>query len=90
MTEYCDIVFKFPAVGVARKLGLEEFMRLNAWVGIRIDTLEIRNTEGYVEGECLKEDWDYVVAFCEATEAVKIVRWTMAERAYEADWEGEE
>lgn len=52
MTEYYDIAFEFP-LGVALKLVLDELARLHALVDLNLDTLEIGDTEGYVEGQCL-------------------------------------
>lgn len=89
MTEYYDIAFKFP-LGVALKLVLDELARLNALIDLNLDTLEIGDTEGYVEGQCDKDDWDDIVAMCEANEAVKIDYDEMGLWAYESDGEGDE
>lgn len=91
MTEYYDIAFKFPVVGVAPKLVLDELADLaTGLVDINLDTLKIGDTEGYVEGHYYEGDWDVIVAVCEANEAVKIDYEMIAEWINETDGEGDE
>lgn len=90
MTEYYVIPLTFPVVGVAPIMVLREFAMLNGLVAISIDTLDFGDTEGYVEGEYDKDDWDDIVAVCGTMKYVKIDYEMIAEWINETDGEGDE